>query len=92
VSIESAKAFIERMKTDEDFANKAMQCKDADARMAFASAAGYGFTPDDMNILHGEMTDSELDVVTGGGEASTSVLGLLTPIPTSIYNFIKTFF
>ena len=37
MSIESAKAFIERMKTDEDFAKEVKECKDADVRMTFVN-------------------------------------------------------
>jgi len=32
MSMESAKAYIERMKTDEDFRKKVTECKDTDTR------------------------------------------------------------
>ncbi len=35
MSIESAKTFIEKSKTDEDFAKQVKECKDAEARKAF---------------------------------------------------------
>lgn len=66
MSIESAKACIERMKTDEAFAKKVGECKDTDARMAFVRAAGYDFTPEEVRTQTGELTDGELDGVAGG--------------------------
>jgi predicted ribosomally synthesized peptide with nif11-like leader len=66
MSIESAKACMERIKTDEDFAKEVMECKDAEARMAFVRAAGYDFTREEVSPLLGEMRDDELDAVAGG--------------------------
>lgn len=66
MSIESAKACIERMKTDEDFAKQVGGCKDADTRMAIVRAAGYEFTPEEIRKVSEELTDDELDDVAGG--------------------------
>ena len=66
MSIESAKAFIDRMKTDEDFAKKVGECKDAAARMAFVSANGYDFIPAEITEAQGELTDEELAGISGG--------------------------
>jgi predicted ribosomally synthesized peptide with nif11-like leader len=38
MSIESAKAFLERMKTDEDFAQKVTACKDAETLRSLVQA------------------------------------------------------
>ena len=46
MSLESAKLFIDRMNTDEDFAKKVTQCKDKKARMSFVREAGFNFTPE----------------------------------------------
>ncbi len=66
MSVESAKACIARMKTDEDFAKRVGECKDADTRIAFVRAAGYECTTDEIRTLVGEMSDDELDRVAGG--------------------------
>jgi len=68
VSIESAKAFIERMKTDEDFAKKVIACKGAEARMAFVKAAGFEFTAAEIDKVKGTMSDAELAAVAGGSD------------------------
>jgi len=66
MSIESAKAFIERMKTDEEFAKKVTACKDSDARLALIKGDGYDFTPEEIAELRGKLSDDELDSVAGG--------------------------
>lgn len=75
MSIESAKAFIERMKTDEDFTKKVTACKDAATRMALAKAEGYEFSSEDINNLGAELPDGALEHVAGGGCAIIVVSG-----------------
>lgn len=66
MSIESAKAFIERMNTDEEFAKKVTACKDAAARMAYIKDEGFDFTVAEITTVKGELSDEELDLVAGG--------------------------
>lgn len=66
MSIESAKTFMERMKTDQDFAKKVMAAKDADERRALVKEEGYDFTAEELKELGDEISDSELDAVAGG--------------------------
>ena len=68
MSVESAKAFIEKVKADEDFKNKLAQLKDSEARADFAKASGFDFTADDIAKVKEEqgLTDEELDGVVGG--------------------------
>ena len=71
MSIESAKAFIKRMKTDEEFAQKATECRDAKAWMTFAKEAGFDITVDDITVddikeAIKELSDEEFDGVVGG--------------------------
>ena len=66
MSIESAKAFIDRMKKDEAFAKKVMAIQDAEARMELVKAEGFDFTATELEPLHGELSDDELDMVAGG--------------------------
>ena len=66
MSIESAKNFIDRMKTDEEFAKKVNESKDADARMEFVKTAGFDFIPAEIREAKEELSDEELDAVAGG--------------------------
>ena len=66
MSIESAKAFIERMKTDSEFASKVTACVDAQARMALVRAAGFDFTAQEIGGLRQELTDEDLGKVAAG--------------------------
>lgn len=65
MSIQSAKLFIEKIKTDEGFAKKVKEFKDADARMAFVKNAGFDFTVEEIKGIQGELSDDELDSVAG---------------------------
>ena len=66
MSIESAQAFIERMKTDEDFAKNVTECKDAEARITYVKEAGFEFTLEEVKGVTSELTDDMLDNVAGG--------------------------
>lgn len=72
MSIESAKAFIERMKTDEEFRNRVTKAETAEARKAIVEAEGFDFTKDEIEKVRIELSDDELDLVTGGGASCTS--------------------
>ncbi len=66
MSVESAKAFIERMKTDEEFSEKVKGCKDAEERMACVKEAGFDFTNEELKEVSENLSDDELDGVAGG--------------------------
>lgn len=66
MSIEAAQAFIERLKTDKEFAKKATECKNAEERMALAKVEGYEFSKENISQLSSELTDDELDLIAGG--------------------------
>ena len=68
MSIESAKAFIEKVRNDEDFKKKLNELKDGKERMVFAKAKGFDFTPEEVAKVKEEqgLTDAELDGVAGG--------------------------
>ncbi|HEX3011741.1 MAG TPA: Nif11-like leader peptide family natural product precursor [Syntrophomonadaceae bacterium] len=66
MSIESAKAFVEKLKTDEDFAKQVKDCKDAAARKAFANAEGFDFTKAEIEEVASQLSDEQLDSVAGG--------------------------
>ncbi|NTU52272.1 MAG: Nif11-like leader peptide family natural product precursor [Chlorobiaceae bacterium] len=49
MSVEQAKAFIERMKTDEAFREKVMSIEDAAGRIACIRSEGYDCTEQEIN-------------------------------------------
>jgi predicted ribosomally synthesized peptide with nif11-like leader len=51
MSVQDAKAFVERALKDEEFAQQLVELKTDDARQEFAQDAGYEFTPDDVQQL-----------------------------------------
>ena len=67
MSIESARAFIDRVTTDEEFAKKVHACKDVDDRFAFLKAEGFDFTTEEISTFQNqELTDADLDMIAGG--------------------------
>lgn len=66
MSIESARAFMERMKIDQDFATKIREFKNLDDVKAFIKIADFEFTLEELNGVRGELTEQELDNVAGG--------------------------
>ena len=66
MSIESAKAYVERMKTDEDFRNKVLAIEDAEKRMQFVKAEGFDFSSNDIKIVLSAIDDKELRQIAGG--------------------------
>lgn len=67
MSMESANAFMERMKTDEDFVKKVTACKDAETRMALILSEGFDCTREELLKVASQLTDEDLDAVAGGG-------------------------
>jgi predicted ribosomally synthesized peptide with nif11-like leader len=66
MTIESAKAFIERMQTDKDLAKKIIYCKDWETARTLLSGEGYNFTFDELISLQDELSDEALEDVSGG--------------------------
>ncbi len=66
MSIESAKAFLERVKNDEDFRRKLEGQASVEERMKFAKAQGFDFTKDEIGEEMDALSDEELDKVAGG--------------------------
>lgn len=67
MSIESAKAFTEKMKTDSEFAKKVLACKGGTERIEFVKKAGFDFTKEEIKEVTSELSDDELNAVAGGG-------------------------
>ena len=66
MSIESAKAFLERVENDEDFRKELVDRTSAEERMKFAKAQGFDFTKEEIDSLKYELSDEDLDAVAGG--------------------------
>ncbi len=70
MSIESAKAFLERVLNDEDFRQEVGEIATAEERMAFVTAAGFDFTKEELKNVQEKMqlTDDELGSIAGGDD------------------------
>ncbi len=67
MSIESAKAFFEKMKTDEDFRKECSEQSSPEDRMKFAKENGFDFSKEDIEQVKSELSDEELEGAAGGG-------------------------
>ncbi len=71
MSIESAKAFLERIKSDEDFRKSGEGIATLEERMHYTKRAGFDFTKDEIeNLLNEELTPRELEQVAAGSWSS----------------------
>lgn len=66
MSIESAKAFIERMKSDEVFAKEVTRYKEKDERYDFVVSQGFEFTEEELKAQRSELTEDEMNAISGG--------------------------
>ena len=66
MSIESAKAFLERIKNDEDFRKSVGEIATSKERMEYVKGAGFDFTKDEIANLKDELSDDDLENVAGG--------------------------
>ncbi len=66
MSLDQARAFLEKMKSDEAFRNRIFAIEDVDARLVAASEAGFEFTEEEVKEVHSELSDDELDQAAGG--------------------------
>ncbi len=66
MSMEQAKAFIEKMKTDEAFTARVLAVRNVAMRMDLINAEGFDFTGAELRAVVGELTEADLEVVVGG--------------------------
>ena len=70
MSVESAKAFLERMKSDSAFRQSVLGAKDDAERNELVVEAGFEFTKEEIDQarseFQGELNDEELRLVAGG--------------------------
>ena len=67
MSMESAKSFVEKVKTDAAFAKQCQKAKTADEVVKRAAELGYSFTQEDLQAASTQLSDAELNGVLGGG-------------------------
>lgn len=67
MSQESAKAFINRMKTDENFRKKVISHADVESRKAFVFGEGFDFTAEELKKQGAELSEDDLEKVSAGG-------------------------
>ena len=66
MSIDSAKAYVERMKCDEEFRKKVLECTDPQKRMELVKDEGFDFTQADIQVVVAVVDDAYLGGVRGG--------------------------
>ena len=67
MSLENAKAFLEKIKSDDNFRKEVGEKASPEERVQFIKNAGFDFTKDELDSLKAELSDEELDLVAGGG-------------------------
>lgn len=70
MSVESAKAFLDRLKTDEEFAGRVAGFTDDQARMAFIKKAGFTCSPADIREAASEVPEAIVTTTADGVGAS----------------------
>ncbi|MCP4292045.1 MAG: Nif11-like leader peptide family natural product precursor [bacterium] len=66
MSFESAKAFVERMKNDENFRKECSGKSSPEDRMKFVKESGFDFSREDMDQVTSALSDDELERASGG--------------------------
>ncbi len=67
MSVESAKKFVAKVKADPAFAKAVQGAANPQARTKLIKAAGFDFTPKDLDQARkGELSEQELEAVSGG--------------------------
>ncbi|MCP4575491.1 MAG: Nif11-like leader peptide family natural product precursor [Deltaproteobacteria bacterium] len=66
MTIESAQAFIERLKTDGDFRNRVTAAETAEARKVIVEAEGFVFSPEEIGSEVDQLSLEEMELISGG--------------------------
>ncbi len=66
MSIENAKAYEERLKSDEDFRKECAKRSSLDDRIEFAKENGFNFSKEELHQVKSALADEELNAVDGG--------------------------
>ena len=73
MTVESAKAFLEKAKADEAFRKAVGEIATKEERMEFMNKAGFDFTKEELEETRSELSDAMLNEVAGGQSAPASV-------------------
>ncbi len=71
MSLDQAKAFITKMKTDAAFSESVTAIGDVAERFNFIKSAGFDCTEAEIKAVAGELSDEGLDTATGGFYTTT---------------------
>ncbi len=66
MSIDQAREFIKRVKNDPDLLQQAASLRTREERRRWARGLGYEFTGEELGQASAELTDEELELVSGG--------------------------
>lgn len=66
MSIESARVFIERMKTDEAFRNRVTESETPQVRKALIADGDFDFTKEEIGSVTAQLSDEEVTAVAKG--------------------------
>ncbi len=67
MSLDQARAFIEKMKSDEEFRNRVMAIEDVAERFNSIKSEGFDCSEEEIKEISGVVSDEELDAAAGGG-------------------------
>ena len=70
MSLDQARLFIERMKSDEAFAKRVMAIEDVAGRLACIQSEGFDCSEAEIKEVSGELSDQDLDAAAGGKSKS----------------------
>ena len=72
---ESAKAYLERMKNDENFRKECSEKSSPEEWMKFVKESGFDFSKEEFEQVKSEMSVEELDKVGGGHSGGSTHTG-----------------
>jgi len=76
MSIESAKAFLERVRNDEDFRKELEGMSSVEERTKFVKAQGFDFTEKELDEVTADLGEDQLEGVSGGKATQLSLSGV----------------
>ncbi len=85
---EAIKSFVEKLSTDETFANKLASAATPEERLKIANDAGFAVSASDLSAIKAalnveELSDEDLEKVAGGiGSATNVITGAVTGVAT----------
>lgn len=68
MSLDAAKAFLERMDTDGTFKAKILATENVSERLKLINAAGFDCTAQEIGTLATELSEDQLDTISGGNQ------------------------